>query len=479
MFNFCVSWLIENKVLLPGLSVLCRLISEIREKATQNLWSKLSSLPTKEQKIRLESLLEIPEGCNTSRFDYYRKSPTAISSVAFVASLSRYLGLQEFGVSGLDFSDIPLIRLKNLARYVEVVSAYKIARMPENKRIAILVTFVKFFETSALDDAIDIIDLLITGIAGQAKKIGQESRLRTLKDLDKSALALANACALILDEETESDTLRSIIFEQTPKEKLAEFVETVNNLARPSSDKFHKEMVDQYGKVRRFLPHLLNNVVFKAAPAGESTMDALIYLAKIVSSRKQILVNPPLGIVSNSWRKLVFDENGNVDKRGYTLCFIDKLQDALRRRDIYVENSDRWGDPRSKLLQGVEWKKKRIQICQSLGHSVTPNDAITVLAQQLDTAYKATINNFDSNDAIHIDNSSKQPYLTIENLDKVEESPTLINLRKQVAELLPKIDLTELILEIDAHTGFCNAFTHVSESNAKAENITTSICAVL
>lgn len=72
---------------------------------------------------------------------------------------------------------------------------HKIARMPDDKRIAILVAFAKAYETIALDEALDVMDLLITSIAGEAKKIGQKRRLRTLKDQDKSALTLAEVCA--------------------------------------------------------------------------------------------------------------------------------------------------------------------------------------------------------------------------------------------------------------------------------------------
>tara|TARA_B100000767_G_scaffold217491_1_gene205213 strand:- start:1670 stop:1843 length:174 start_codon:yes stop_codon:yes gene_type:complete len=56
---------------------------------------------------------------------------------------------------------------------------HKISRMPEEKRIAILVAFVKTYETIALDEALDVLDLLITSIAGNAKRIGQKKRLRT------------------------------------------------------------------------------------------------------------------------------------------------------------------------------------------------------------------------------------------------------------------------------------------------------------
>ncbi|WP_446443398.1 Tn3 family transposase [Pseudocitrobacter faecalis] len=46
-------------------------------------------------------------------------------------------------------------------------------------------------------------------------------------------------------------------------------------------------------------------------------------------------------------------------------------------------------------------------------------------------------------------------------------------------QLLPPVDLTELLLEIDARTGFTREFTHVSESEARAKDLHVSLCAVL
>ena len=41
------------------------------------------------------------------------------------------------------------------------------------------------------------------------------------------------------------------------------------------------------------------------------------------------------------------------------------------------------------------------------------------------------------------------------------------------------MDLTELLLEIHTHTGFADEFTHVSEANARANDLSVRICAVL
>lgn len=44
---------------------------------------------------------------------------------------------------------------------------------------------------------------------------------------------------------------------------------------------------------------------------------------------------------------------------------------------------------------------------------------------------------------------------------------------------MPEVDLPEILLEISARTGFTNAFTHFTERNARAQDLTTSLRAVL
>lgn len=78
---------------------------------------------------------------------------------------------------------------------------------------------------------------------------------------------------------------------------------------------------------------------------------------------------------------------GRVSQPAYTLCLLERLQDGLRRRDIYVPASDRWGDPRVKLLRGSGWQARRPVICRSLGHPMAPDAAMERLRIELDATY--------------------------------------------------------------------------------------------
>ena len=70
------------------------------------------------------------------------------------SALERYRQLRRLGIRDLDFSGIPPVRLKALARYAATGWAPSIARMPDERRRATLVAFAYAYEAETLDDAL-------------------------------------------------------------------------------------------------------------------------------------------------------------------------------------------------------------------------------------------------------------------------------------------------------------------------------------
>jgi hypothetical protein len=208
-------------------------------------------------------------------------------------------------------------------------------------------------------------------------------------------------------------------------------------------------------------------------------LEALRFLRSIEGKRTTDLQGAPLEIVSSSWRRLVFGKDGQVNRPAYTLCAMDRLQDGMRRRDLYLSPSERWGDPRAKLLQGAQWQAKRGQICRSLKLSPSGEEALSHLGKQLDAAYRRTLEHLPENEAVSLDPGNREHPLTLSNLDKVDEPHSLIELRDRILRLLPRVDLPEILLEMHLRTGFADAFTHVSEAQSRVDDLPTSVCAVL
>src|SRR4051794_17076800 len=193
LFDLATAWLVERKVLLPGVTVLARVVAQARDRAAARLWRVLAVAPDAVQRERLEALLVVPEGARQSHLDRLRCAPTRVSGPALVAALQRLEEIRALGVAELDLSRVTAGRLKALARHAASSWAAVIARMPRDRRVAILLAFARTFEVTALDDALDLLDLIVTDLLAQAKLTGEKERLRTLRDLDAAALQLREA----------------------------------------------------------------------------------------------------------------------------------------------------------------------------------------------------------------------------------------------------------------------------------------------
>ena len=190
----------------------------------------------------------------------------------------------------------------------------------------------------------------------------------------------------------------------------------------------------------------------------------------------------PRKVIARGWQRHVIQHEGkeeHINRKAYTLCVVERLQEALRRHEVFVAPSERWSDPRAKLLQGAAWEAVRGQVCQTLGRSENATETLAALHTELHNAYHQTRANFATNTSIRIEQKEGQDHLVLTPLDRLDEPKSLLTLRQRVIQRLPPIDLPEVVLEMHAQTNFASAFTHVSDGNARAENLPLSICAVL
>ena len=471
--------LVEQKVLLPGVTVLARLVARVRDRAAARLWHLLAALPTPEQRARLEALVQVPAGGRQTALDRLRHAPTRVSGPGLVQALQRVDEFRALGVSEVPLAHVPPGRLKALARYAATARAQAIARMPDERRLATLLAFAQGFEVIALDDALDLFDLLMSDLTREATTQGQKTRVRTLRDLDAAALQLHAACQVLLDERITDTAIRRVIFAHMPRASLVDASTTVGTLTRPADDQYYPELVEHYQSIRRFLPALVRTVTFHGTPAGRPMLAALTFLTTSFTQRRPVMDQAPLEVLPRAWRRVVMDTHKQVDRQAYTVCVTERLQESLRRRDVFVPRSERWGDPRVKLLQGAQWEAMRPQVCRALGHPDTAEPALQALTQQLNAAYQRTVANFPTNAAIRVEPVKGRDTLTLTGLDKLEEPPSLLTLRAQVLAWLPRVDLPEVLLEIHARTGFAQEFTHISASDARVAGLPVSLCAVL
>src|SRR6478735_7825599 len=109
-----------------------------------------------------------------------------------------------------------------------------------------------------------------------------------------------------------------------------------------------------------------------------------------------------------------------------------------------------------------------------------PTDMAPMLAEHaaaLDVAYREVISRLDEDTAATVDDDGR---LHVASLRAVPDPPSLIDLRRRVETMVPRVDLPELVLEaMSWHPGFTEAFTHTSGNPARVGDLGLSVAAVL
>ena len=476
LFDRATTWLITHKILLPGCTTLERFVVSVRARVESRLWQLLTRGITTHQKHQLQQLLQVPENGRVSFLDQIRSGPTRISGPAIRAAIDRLSAVRALGITVSMKAHVPSSRIAALARFANRAKAQAISRMPAVRRFATLVAFIHCLEATAQDEVLEVLEMLLHDVFSKAITAARKARLRTLKDLDLSAATLAEACRLLLDPALPDEYLRTKVFAKIPRAALENALERVCALIRPQDDVFFQELSVRYRSVRGYLPHVLTHICFDAAPAGRPLLAACDWLRDQQNSGN---VPAPRDIIDKAWQRHVVRQDGSLDIRAYTFCVLSHLHTAIHRRDVFTRPSWRYADPRTHLLSGAEWEAARPIVCRTLGLTPDPQPILDRLAVELDKTYREVARRLPRNPDVRFETIKGKEELILTPLDAMEEPPSLIQLRKIVADRLPRVEVAELVLEVALRTGFAEAFTHLTDRSARTKDFAVSLCAAL
>lgn len=490
LFQGAHRWLRARRVLLPGVTRLERLVTRTRDQATQRLYETLANQIDNDAVVRLESLLVVPDGDRVSMLDQLRRGPTMPSGKGLVAALDRINKISDLGVSDVDLGVVPVRRVRELARWGMTAKAPALRRHLPARRTATLLATAVYLEAKAIDDALELFDLLMTNdLIAKARRQARAETLNLYPKVTRDAAKCAAAVNLLLDsagDETVSELLAAIDA-VIPRDDLIAAVDNIAAVTPPLSaqagGEWRADILDRYATVRRFLPAMCNTIEFGATAGAEPVLDAWLRLPEVMTQRatKRIpagyvdenLVD--VGVVPNGWwHSLVFTDvrpDGTVDKAAYVFCVLEQFHQRLNRRDIFAVASSRWADPRVHLLSGPAWATAKTSVLNALDLPETPDALLDAHAELLHNTLLDTVATADLDDDGRLHAGAD---------DAIAEPLSLVELRARCEAMMPIVDIGEAILEVMSwEPGFFEAFTAASGNETRLSDLDITIAAAL
>jgi TnpA family transposase len=480
LFDRATSWLAANKILLPGATTLERFVARIRHRAQRRLWRVLAGSLNDEQRARIQGLLE-PGDQALSTLDDLRKAPARRMPTEFIRHLERIDAIRSLGLVPRPPGTIPAATVQRLARFARAARPSAILALPEPRRTATLAALFSTLEAAALDDAVELFEALVGDVVSEADNAHRKARLRTLRDLDAAALRLRDVVRLAVGgEELPLDQWREALFAAIPETDITAAMALVDTLTCPPDTPRYAELRARWRRVHRLFSSFLSRVTIGATPGGQPVRQALDHLRGLKAWAGTGMADAPTEAIGSAWKRHVLDDGGQViDGKAYVFAVLEAFRRALKRRDVFIVPGIRFADPRHGLLAGEAWESSRLTVCRSLGRSADARAELADLGQRLDRAWRQVAAGIAGNAALRIETRDGKDELVVSPLDKLDRPPSLVALQSAVQGRLPTVDLPDILLEVAARTGFAEAFTHVSERQARVEAFSMSLCAVL
>lgn len=453
----------QDHVVRPGLTRLERLIATARQYAHEETWRRLTPLVTVDQYIWLDSLLEPDPHTGRTLLNWLRREATAHTAMQIVETLHKVALLLEAQVHTWDVTGLNPNRLKWLAQLGWRAPTPQLQRMETRRRYPVLIAFLQQALLHHTDVAVELYDQCLWSYHSAAQKELKEFRQMIARSTNEKLQLLRELGQVLLDPTIDDAAVRAVSFARVPEAILRQALEETTRLIRPRHDDAIDFFGTRYSTIRQFAPTFLQTLTFHAQGPDDAVLAALDVIRTLdrAATRRPVPQDAPMGLVTETWRPYVREADGSLNRRYYELCTLWQLRSALRAGNVWVAHSRRYANPDTYLIPPAEWPRWRPEVLKQTG---TSSDGATQLTLR-DTEFATTM--------AHVERLLTRPdsHLRIEDkqlvLSPLEADPRPASaeaLATAITERLPRVALSELLMEVDTWTHFSRHLVHAADA---------------
>ena len=398
----------------------------------------------------------------------FEEAPTAANINGLLERLRYVRGISVDPAVG---GAIPEFRFAQFVREGGVAPAFLLSDYSVNRRRATLTAAVIDLEARLADAAIQMFDRLIGGMFTRARR-GRERRYKDSIQSVGQLMRLFGATITALDEAVQNggDPLE-LIDEAVGWHRLVAAKAQVDALADLAGEDALVTATERYATLRRFSPAFLDAFTFKASGTGTALIKAIDVIRDANTRKSRDLPDGvPLPFPNRQWKRLI-TESGRIDRRRYEIAIMATLRDRLRAGDVWIEGTRNYQRFDAYLLG----RRDAAKVADVLPFDSNAASYLADRARNLDWRLRRFAKQLKTNKLEGV--SLERDRLKLQQMPPVTP-PEAEALDRKLDTLLPRVRITELLLEVAERTGFLNAFRDL-RSGKEHDNPSTVLAAIL
>ncbi|MCP1249876.1 Tn3 family transposase [Gluconobacter oxydans] len=446
----------RRSILLPSVTVIEALVRRARQQADHLVHDVLAGDLPPETRCRLDKMLERRGDRSASWLSWLRNPPLSPAARNILRLLERLEYVRSLNLDSARATTIPRVAFDRLSEEAARITPQHLAELRSSRRYAILVAAGVRLEEVLTDATLTMMDKLLGSMMRRAEHRIRDKAIVTMRSLQAQLRLLTTSCRHLIEARDQGvDSLSAITGIDWPR--LQDAIGRAETLTAPETIDRTAELINRHRSLRPAIGPFLNAFQFQGGRTVQGLLKAVQIIGDLYRTGKRRLPDScPIRFIPPSWHSFVRPE-GTVIRQAYELCVLTQLRERLRAGDIWVTESRQYRAFDTYLLPEATFAAMRAQGPLPLAINATADTFLSQRRAVLETALNRVT-------ALARKGELSQVRLDAHGLVisplKAITPPAVEELRRAAYDRLPRIKITDLLLEVDRWISFTDCFTH-------------------
>ena len=474
LFQQAENHLLDQQVLLPGPSVLERLIIHVCSDVHLQLFETVFRQLSPELRQAIDRLLMVPEGKQRSYFFHLKEYPPAPSISSIQSYLQRYQTVAETDIDAFEIQMLTPEFLDYFFKQAKRYNATDIKRFTDHKRYTIMLCFLLETRKTLLDHLVTMHDQYVIDISRQSRN-AYEKKHREVRKRQKRAIdVMLDTTDFLLDWPDDQPLSKDDIWRQVEEVKLRSSRQDLQEFKRLEERGYGDLLLNRYPSLRKYFADFIH-LPFAAKQGNEHLIQAIDLVRKLdAGDLTRLPPAAPMSFVPKELRRALKDHDDKINRNAWEMGLALAIKDAMRSGDLYLPQSKQHVSFWDLTLSEPRWQEVKTASFDEL-QQPQKHEAKAVLTQQFHEASDLAKKRFEFDDFAEIQDGK----LKLKRYDKIALPPAVATLQKVINSRLPSIRIEQLLMEVDRLTGFSRHFPPVQGHQSRPPQFYKTLMAAL